>query len=55
MQEGFSGTDDASLVERMGVPVRMIPGESDNIKLTTPEDLVLGEVILRRFSQVNVS
>jgi len=55
VQEGFSGTDDASVVERMGVPVRMIPGESDNIKLTTPEDLVLGEVILRRFSQVKVS
>ncbi|MHB8908187.1 MAG: 2-C-methyl-D-erythritol 4-phosphate cytidylyltransferase [Syntrophales bacterium] len=50
-QEGFSGTDDASVVERMGVPVRMVPGESDNIKLTTPEDLLLGEVILRRFSQ----
>lgn len=50
-QEGFSGTDDASVVERLGVPVRMIPGESDNIKLTTPEDLLLGEVILRRFSE----
>lgn len=54
VQDGFSGTDDASMVEKMGVPVRMIPGESDNIKLTTPEDLVLGEVILRRFSQVKV-
>jgi 2-C-methyl-D-erythritol 4-phosphate cytidylyltransferase len=50
-QEGFSGTDDASVVERLGVPVRMIPGESDNIKLTTPEDFLLGEVILRRFSE----
>ncbi len=50
-REGFAGTDDASLVERTGVPVRMIAGEMDNIKLTTPEDFVLGEVILRRCSQ----
>ncbi len=50
-REGFFGTDDASVVERMGVPVRMITGESDNIKLTTPEDFALGEVILQRFSQ----
>jgi 2-C-methyl-D-erythritol 4-phosphate cytidylyltransferase len=47
--EGFYGTDDASLVERM-VPVRMIPGESDNIKVTTPEDLLLGDLIVRRAS-----
>ena len=49
-QDGFSGTDDSSLVERMGVSVRMIPGDHDNIKLTTPEDLALGAIILRRFS-----
>ena len=47
--DGFYGTDDASLVERMGVPVRMIPGDYDNIKVTTPEDLTLGEAIIRRF------
>ena len=47
--DGFCGTDDASLVERMGVPVRMIPGDYDNIKVTTPEDLTLGEAIIRRF------
>jgi 2-C-methyl-D-erythritol 4-phosphate cytidylyltransferase len=50
MHDKFSGTDDASLVERMGVLVRMIPGDHDNIKLTTPEDLALGELIVRRFS-----
>ncbi len=49
-QDRFSGTDDSSLVERMGVSVRMIPGDHDNIKLTTPEDLALGAIILRRFS-----
>jgi 2-C-methyl-D-erythritol 4-phosphate cytidylyltransferase len=45
-QEGFYGTDDASLVERTGVPVWMIPGDRNNIKITTKEDLVLCEMIL---------
>ena len=49
-QDGFSGTDDACLVERMGASVRMILGDHDNIKMTTPEDLALGVIILRRFS-----
>ncbi len=49
--DGFSGTDDASLVERMGVSVRMTPGDHDNIKITTPDDLALGAIILRRFSK----
>lgn len=47
-QEGFYGTDDASLVERMGVPVTVIPGSPYNIKITTPEDLILGEFFLER-------
>lgn len=47
-REGFQGTDDASLVERIGVPVRTIPGLPYNIKITTPEDLVLGEFLLER-------
>lgn len=47
-QDGFSGTDDACLVERVGISVRMIPGDHDNIKITTPEDLALGVTILRR-------
>jgi 2-C-methyl-D-erythritol 4-phosphate cytidylyltransferase len=46
--DGYWGTDDASLVERAGIPVRMIPGDADNIKVTTPEDLVHGERILCR-------
>jgi 2-C-methyl-D-erythritol 4-phosphate cytidylyltransferase len=46
--EGYYGTDDASLVERIEIPVRMIPGESENIKVTTPEDLLLGDLIIRR-------
>jgi 2-C-methyl-D-erythritol 4-phosphate cytidylyltransferase len=48
--DGFYGTDDASLVERTGTPVRMISGDADNIKVTTPEDLERGERIIRRFA-----
>ena len=40
------GTDDAVLVERMGVKVRMIMGGYGNIKLTTPEDLAYAEALL---------
>jgi 2-C-methyl-D-erythritol 4-phosphate cytidylyltransferase len=46
-QDRFSGTDDAVLVERLGVKVKIVPGSYQNIKITTPEDLVLAETILR--------
>jgi 2-C-methyl-D-erythritol 4-phosphate cytidylyltransferase len=42
------GTDEATLVERAGGKVRVIMGSYENIKITTPEDLVLAEEILRR-------
>jgi 2-C-methyl-D-erythritol 4-phosphate cytidylyltransferase len=45
-QEGFTGTDDASLVERRGGTVRIVRGDYRNIKITTPEDLVLAEAFL---------
>lgn len=38
-RDHFWGTDDSMLVERLGVPVRMIPGLPENLKITTPEDL----------------
>jgi 2-C-methyl-D-erythritol 4-phosphate cytidylyltransferase len=44
--EGFMGTDDASLVERRGGVVRIVRGDYRNIKITTPEDLVLAEAFL---------
>ena len=46
--DGFEGTDDASLVERMGVPVTVIPGYYDNIKITTQDDLLFAEAILSK-------
>jgi 2-C-methyl-D-erythritol 4-phosphate cytidylyltransferase len=42
------GTDDATLVERAGNNVRVIMGSYENIKITTPEDLILAEEILKR-------
>ena len=39
-------TDDAAMVERMGVPVRVFMGSYTNIKVTTPEDLLVAEVLL---------
>ncbi len=45
--EGFRGTDDASLVERLGHRVRLVPGSPLNLKVTVPEDLVLAGALLR--------
>ena len=42
----LAATDDASLVERRGGRVEVVEGEKTNIKLTSPEDLVLAEAIL---------
>lgn len=42
------GTDDATLVERAGGSVQVIMGSYENIKITTPGDLILAEEILKR-------
>ncbi len=39
IQDGFYGTDEASLVERLGSPVHVVAGESSNLKVTCKEDL----------------
>ncbi len=46
--DNFYGTDDAILLERMGYRIRMIMGSYENIKITTPEDLIVAEAILKR-------
>ena len=45
---GFLGTDEAVLVERLGNEVHIVEGIYDNVKITTKEDLVFGEAILRK-------
>lgn len=45
--EKWHGTDDATLVERAGHRVRIVTGSYANIKITTPEDLLVAETLLR--------
>ncbi len=45
--DGVGGTDDAVLVERLGVAVRLVPGLPGNVKITRPEDLPLAAALLR--------
>ncbi|SFQ17462.1 2-C-methyl-D-erythritol 4-phosphate cytidylyltransferase [Salibacterium halotolerans] len=47
-EDHFRGTDDTSLVERMNVSVHIVEGGYDNIKLTTPEDMVVAKAILKK-------
>jgi 2-C-methyl-D-erythritol 4-phosphate cytidylyltransferase len=47
--DGAEITDDCSAVERIGMPVCLTEGSYDNIKITTPEDLVAAEAILERW------
>ena len=44
-------TDDAGLIERLNVPIKVIEGRRDNLKMTTPDDLEIGEAILKRRSR----
>ncbi|SDF85619.1 2-C-methyl-D-erythritol 2,4-cyclodiphosphate synthase [Sporolituus thermophilus DSM 23256] len=46
LAEGFLGTDDASLVERLGMPVKLVTGSYRNLKITTPEDMVIAAALL---------
>lgn len=48
----WTGTDDASFVERLGIAVAVVPGEWSNIKVTTPQDLEWGEWFMKRLSRM---
>jgi 2-C-methyl-D-erythritol 4-phosphate cytidylyltransferase len=45
-KDGYYGPDEASLVERIGGRIKIVPGDRTNIKITTPEDLKVAEVWL---------
>ena len=45
-EDGFVATDDASLLERLGHPVQMLEGDYRNIKVTTPEDILIAVALL---------
>ena len=46
-RDGYLGTDDASLIERLGKKVHVVMGDYRNIKITTPEDMLLAEAFLK--------
>jgi 2-C-methyl-D-erythritol 4-phosphate cytidylyltransferase len=49
----YTFTDDASVVESLGESIRLVDGNADNFKITTPTDLVIAEAVLKsRASQV---
>jgi 2-C-methyl-D-erythritol 4-phosphate cytidylyltransferase / 2-C-methyl-D-erythritol 2,4-cyclodiphosphate synthase len=50
-RDGFEATDEAALVERAGLTVRLVEGDASNIKITTPEDLPMAEAIARSAAQ----
>jgi 2-C-methyl-D-erythritol 4-phosphate cytidylyltransferase len=47
-EAGLQFTDDAALVERLGLPVHIVQGSYHNMKVTTPEDIDYAEYLLRR-------
>jgi 2-C-methyl-D-erythritol 4-phosphate cytidylyltransferase len=47
-EQAYHSTDDAALVEWQGYPVKVLEGSYENIKVTTPEDLLLAEAILKK-------
>ena len=51
LEDGFIGTDDAMLVERLGHPVVAIEDSDENIKITTPADMVLAGTLLKSRSK----
>jgi 2-C-methyl-D-erythritol 4-phosphate cytidylyltransferase len=46
-KDSFTGTDEASLVERLKIPITVVEGCYKNIKITTAEDLLLAETFLK--------
>jgi 2-C-methyl-D-erythritol 4-phosphate cytidylyltransferase len=51
LSDGFVGTDDSSLIERLGGKVLVVEGKRDNIKLTVPEDYLLLASAVRTMMQ----
>ncbi|MEO1207997.1 MAG: 2-C-methyl-D-erythritol 4-phosphate cytidylyltransferase [Cyanobacteria bacterium J06638_20] len=45
--QGWAVTDDAALFEKVGLPVKIVRGEETNLKVTTPEDLSIAEMVVR--------
>jgi 2-C-methyl-D-erythritol 4-phosphate cytidylyltransferase len=53
INDGFYSTDDSALMEHYGGKVKIVPGSYRNIKITTPEDILIAEAFLKNNSQFN--
>ncbi len=47
-KKSFQGTDDATLVRRCGHPVKLVPGDFTNLKVTTPTDMTIAETFIEK-------
>lgn len=54
MKEGFYSTDDSALVERVGYKVKILEGQWDNIKITSPWDLELAKLLIRNANRIRL-
>jgi len=54
VRDGVTATDEAGLLERLNIPVKVIEGSERNIKITRPEDLILAKAILMEESKESV-
>jgi len=54
MKEGFYSTDDSALVERVGYKVRILEGQWDNIKITSPWDLELAKLLIKNANRIRL-
>ena len=52
-QKNLEVTDDVSIIEALGMPVKITEGSYTNIKLTTPDDLSVAERLLKEASRQN--
>lgn len=54
-EEGLEVTDDVSIVEQIGKPVKLTLGDYTNLKLTTPDDMIFAAAVLEQRQQLQVS
>ena len=53
-RHGFIGTDEASILEAAGIPVRVVDGSERNLKVTRPEDLQVASALLQEHSTMKI-
>lgn len=50
-RDNFVGMDDCDFVSRLGIKVKIVPGEQSNIKITLPQDLVIAQLLYQKIYQ----